>query len=673
MNFLQQYIPVEIIEALGWSFVHSLWQASIVAFCLTIVLLFMQKSKANIRYWVSFASLIVIIGWTGNTFIKSFQQTMQRENLRTEIQNNPSLLKQKIKTEFSIIDSENSIEKTSFNLSQIKIRSAFQRNFPIIVLFWAIGILFFIFRFLGGFLYAQRLKTTNLDCVKHNILEIVEHFSERLQLKKKVKIFHSLILKSTITIGHIKPVILLPISAISGLSSKEIEAIIAHELAHIARNDYFFNLLQKTIEIVFFFHPAIWLISRYIDTERENSCDDVAIKLTGDKITYAKALYHSEHSFNTQIAMTFLPQKGGLLQRIKRINNGKAMKTNVTEGLIATLIIGVGLTLLSFTLGSNLHVRENPIEFGGQHQNSNFKSNTPTKSDNQVEKKEAIERRDSLISGMDKKLKEKEFALQKKNEELAKAIEIALSESNAQASEQMLTEIESVMNEIDIEKIMQEAMTAAIEVQKNMDMQAIMENALKNMDQLSEEELQEMQFETQKAIAQAQKELQEIDYEQIQQEMDKAMEEAQINHEKMREEWTKALQEAKTELKKSRVEMQKSELEMQKAMKEAQAGMIKAQKEIRGLNLDSIINAAMKEAKEEMQKEMENDSLSDAQIELMQSGINAASSVLQNMDMNALMQGVMGAVGTGLSISGETIRAMGKAMENLPMDSTNIE
>ena len=83
---------------------------------------------------------------------------------------------------------------------------------------------------------------------------------------------------------------LLPASALAGLSPQQLEAILAHELAHIRRHDYLVNLLQTLVETLLFYHPAVWWLSRRIRIERENCCDDLAVSLCGDPVAYAKAL-----------------------------------------------------------------------------------------------------------------------------------------------------------------------------------------------------------------------------------------------------------------------------------------------------------------------------------------------------------------------------------------------
>ena len=91
-------------------------------------------------------------------------------------------------------------------------------------------------------------------------------------------------------VGWLRPVILLPASALTGLSPAHLDAIIAHELAHVRRHDFAVNLLQTAAEILLFYHPACWWISRRIRAEREHCCDDIAVSLCGDRLLYATAL-----------------------------------------------------------------------------------------------------------------------------------------------------------------------------------------------------------------------------------------------------------------------------------------------------------------------------------------------------------------------------------------------
>jgi hypothetical protein len=165
-------------------------------------------------------------------------------------------------------------------------------------------------------------------------------------------------------IGHLKPVILFPIGAINRLNPNEVEAILAHELAHVMRNDYALNIIQSVIEALFYFHPAVWWISAQIRAERENCCDDVAIELCGNSMTYAKSLVSVQEMayYSPQMAMAFAGKSGKnqLLMRVQRVLNQPQNKTNIREKLIATCLLVALMVGLAFG-GNRFDRRQNDL------------------------------------------------------------------------------------------------------------------------------------------------------------------------------------------------------------------------------------------------------------------------------------------------------------------------
>jgi hypothetical protein len=153
-------------------------------------------------------------------------------------------------------------------------------------------------------------------------------------------------------IGFLKPVVLLPATALGGLTLQQVEAILAHELAHIRRHDYLVNLLQTLVETVLFYHPAVWWVSRRIRIERENCCDDLAVSLCGDPVTYATALAELEAMRSSgpvperHIAMA--ATGGSLLQRVRRLLGAPTSHSGRgpawLAGGVALLLVG-GITL----------------------------------------------------------------------------------------------------------------------------------------------------------------------------------------------------------------------------------------------------------------------------------------------------------------------------------------
>ncbi len=132
-------------------------------------------------------------------------------------------------------------------------------------------------------------------------------------------VFESALTAVPTLVGWLAPVILLPASAISGLTAEQLEAILAHELAHVRRHDYLVNLLQTLVETLLFYHPAVWWLSRKIRQERELCCDDIAVELCGDRIAYARALATLEERRMDQPSWVMAASGGVLANRIRRV------------------------------------------------------------------------------------------------------------------------------------------------------------------------------------------------------------------------------------------------------------------------------------------------------------------------------------------------------------------
>ena len=173
-------------------------------------------------------------------------------------------------------------------------------------------------------------------------------------MRKPVELLESSMVKVPMVIGYFKPVILMPVGAVNGLSESEVEAILAHELGHIFRNDFLMNIVLSIIEVLFYYHPAVWWISANIRLERENCSDDIAIQLCGNSLAYAKALVTLQEMNQQPVpsfAMTFSGRKNQLLNRIKRILDQPQNRSNIMEKLTATCLLLAAIFILS--VGAN--------------------------------------------------------------------------------------------------------------------------------------------------------------------------------------------------------------------------------------------------------------------------------------------------------------------------------
>ena len=219
---------------------------------------------------------------------------------------------------------------------------------PVFLQTWFIGMVFLLLRMLGGYQYLVQVKRKATGHVPDAWLNSIQHIREQWHMKTEVQILASTHVDMPMVFGHIKPVILLPVTMLSGLSQDQLEAIFAHELAHIRRNDYLVHLAQSVIEAVFFFNPFIWWLSKFINQEREQCCDDLALEYCSNPVSYAEALSGLEEYRSILLAMGLSNGKKPLLQRIRRIIEPEYTPTTSYRILLVSLLLSVGF--LSFTV-----------------------------------------------------------------------------------------------------------------------------------------------------------------------------------------------------------------------------------------------------------------------------------------------------------------------------------
>ncbi|MBK9015880.1 MAG: M56 family metallopeptidase [Saprospiraceae bacterium] len=333
MEFINQFLPTETLHAIGWTVIHSFWQAFAVALLLAAYLLAWQKTDARKRYIAGNMALVTMLLLAVGTFFYYLQKSGGYVPFISE----EIMLGDAMAEDFS------AVREASF------FDAYFSQHMPLIVTVWALGLVFFMLKMLGGLLYIQRLKTRMTAPLPKFWQEKIGLLSSELRIARPVRLLESALAQAPMVVGWLKPVILLPMGAVNNLAPQQVEAILAHELAHIARHDYLLNLLQSCVEILFYFNPAVWWISANVRTERENCCDDIAVRLCGNSLAYAKALVSLQEMqlIVPALAMPFSKNKNQLLHRIQRILQPSQNKSNVMEKLSATLLLTVAVVLLS--------------------------------------------------------------------------------------------------------------------------------------------------------------------------------------------------------------------------------------------------------------------------------------------------------------------------------------
>jgi bla regulator protein blaR1 len=329
MSTLSNLISDPIASALGWTLIHSIWQAALTALALALVTPLLKNHSSQTRYLISISSLGFLLVLSLITFCKYYSSPVELAQVYPEATGSAFT--------FTSVGGQGS---SGFSLSGFINSNAF-----LIVNIWITGVLLFTIRMLGGWLYLQRVLKIQITAIAPEWQDKVKEIQQKINLKKYISIAES---------GHIKPLILLPVGAVSGLSPRQIEAVIAHEIAHISRNDFLVNIVQSLAEILFFFNPAFWWISKVVRRERENCCDDLAIEICNDSLVLAQALTALEEIRikNPGLALAFTGNDG-LLNRILRLVNPSRLKPSFYENITATGILTASILCILICLGAN--------------------------------------------------------------------------------------------------------------------------------------------------------------------------------------------------------------------------------------------------------------------------------------------------------------------------------
>ncbi len=198
-----------------------------------------------------------------------------------------------------------------------KVRQVVSRHLPVAVWCWLGGVcLLGLWRF-GGWCLLGRWTRRGVSPVPAGLAAAFLDLAKRCGVRRPVRLLASVRVAVPLTAGWLRPVILFPASLLSGLPSGQIEALLAHELAHIRRMDYAVNLLQTALETLLFYHPAVWWTGRIIRQEREYACDDATVAACGDAGGYAQALAGLASLRGP--AMAPAARGGVLLSRLRRL------------------------------------------------------------------------------------------------------------------------------------------------------------------------------------------------------------------------------------------------------------------------------------------------------------------------------------------------------------------
>jgi beta-lactamase regulating signal transducer with metallopeptidase domain len=304
-------------EALGWTLVHFLWQGAAIALVYRVADIALARRSANARYVLALGALLGMLAVSVGTLVyeeAAFYQPMAQHTAAAGI--HPVAMPT---TRPLHLDLGNTSAVAPLRQAD---RFVLDHLMPYLDGLWLAGVLLLSIRTLGGWWLIRRMRA-RLQQAPHTLLLRLDVLRRQMNIPRFVDLRLSTRLTNPLTAGVFRPWILLPVTALTGLSTEQLEVVLAHELAHIRRADYMWNLLQTLVETLFFFQPAVWWVSRRVREERELCCDDIAIAACSDPTIYASALLRLEEERRTRLHLAMAldghQSRAGLRARILRI------------------------------------------------------------------------------------------------------------------------------------------------------------------------------------------------------------------------------------------------------------------------------------------------------------------------------------------------------------------
>jgi len=347
MNVMQTIISDEFIRAFSLSLFHSLWQGALVAILAGGIAIFLRRHRPVIKYGAYYALLCLLPVFFIATFLLTYEnQARVNDEEYFGVVSNPAVQALNNSAGF-LAQTQSGSEESIFSAFYHNLLAFMENHANWMVMLWFAGFFVFLFRFAGSLLYIHRLRSTQLYRVDSQWEARLDELAGMIGLKRPVIFAESARAKIPMTIGYLKPVILLPLGTLSGVPPQQIEAILLHELAHILRKDYLLNIIQSCIEWLMFYHPATWWLSGLIREEREHICDDIVISVNQDHINYIKALTTMEelNIKSPSLATAITGNRRKLLARVKRIIAPGKLRKGFSEGSIA-FVLFIGLLFI---------------------------------------------------------------------------------------------------------------------------------------------------------------------------------------------------------------------------------------------------------------------------------------------------------------------------------------
>ncbi|HMJ87405.1 MAG TPA: M56 family metallopeptidase, partial [Vicinamibacterales bacterium] len=279
------------LEIAGWTLIHFLWQGTAIGLATALALRATARRSANVRYIVACAGLALMLAApVATTRLLSLDAELWSGQVRLQppfdvAQGGPEALEgpgrvvgttaRRNRVEGARLPSDRPVMRDAFARLTTALEAVpVDRVVRTITICWLVGVSLLLGRMAGGWWYVRRLHHLAMKMPASAWQTPCRRIAYRLGLPAAAHVVESALVEVPTVVGWLRPAILLPMAAMAALSPAQIEAVLAHELAHIRRHDYAVNLLQTIAETVLFYHPAVWWLSARVRAEREHCCDE---------------------------------------------------------------------------------------------------------------------------------------------------------------------------------------------------------------------------------------------------------------------------------------------------------------------------------------------------------------------------------------------------------------
>jgi bla regulator protein blaR1 len=345
-------IPDSILRAVCWTLLHSLWQGLIVALVAGVILVLTKKASSALRYRLLCGLMALFLVVCGVTFYRELQPTATQPTATLAPATQPTATRASVTTTVKTTTPATPFATTLTQTATPNIGAAidalvqyFNTHASLVVLIWFLVFLTRFVKVLSGLVYAQRVRHYRTSPAPSDWQTRLREFLDKLQITRPVTLLESAVVRMPLVVGFLKPVILVPVGMLTHLTPGQVESILLHELAHIRRRDYLFNMVQHVVDTIFFFNPALIWVSSLIRTERENCCDDIAIRETRSRRRLIEALvsFHEYEKSVNGYALAFAEKENAVVKRVKRIVHRQNHSLNGGE----RALLMIGLLVLS--------------------------------------------------------------------------------------------------------------------------------------------------------------------------------------------------------------------------------------------------------------------------------------------------------------------------------------